>query len=307
MDFYFAGVQHISAHELFIELNSNMLKSYHNDKKVIYELIELKKNGGWTGKLLVDSGAFTCWTKGIEIDVDEYIKWINEYGEYVDYFIQLDKIPGTPHSVPTLQQAQEATEQSWQNYLYMVEHVKYPEKILPVFHKGEPLSHLQRMLEHKIGDIYTPYICLGGSAKDRQIGKLLPWYHQCLDTIQRSKNPNVKIHVLGQAIFRLLDRMPFTSGDSTTWIVANSVGTVFTPYGTVIVSDLQKNLKEHINNQPESYQKWVKDKCEQYGIDFNELCADYRQRAIFNIKYTMEWQNNYEYKGHTNFKKNRLF
>ena len=307
MDFYFAGQQHKTSQDLIVEKQGNMLKSYHNDKDVINKLIEARKNGTWTGKLLVDSGAYTCWTKGIDICVDTYIEWINSVCDYVDYFIQLDTIPGKPNNPPTLEQAQQATEQSWQNYLYMIERVRCPEKILPVYHKGEPLSHLQRIVEHKIGNDYIPYICLGGSAKDRAKAKLLPWYHTCLDAIHRSKNPNVKIHVLGQTIFDVLENLPFESCDSTTWIMTNAVGNIMTDYGNVTVSKEQQHTKDHINHNPKELQDWVKAKCVEYNLDYHDLQDNYKYRALFNVSYIIEWCSNYQYKGRTNFVRKKLF
>lgn len=307
MDFYFAGQQHKTSHDLIVEKQGNMLKSYHNDKLVIKELIQARKSGTWKGKLLVDSGAYTCWTQGIEICPDTYIEYINENCDYVDYFIQLDTIPGKPNIPPTLEQAQQATEQSWQNYLYMTEKVKCPEKILPVYHKGEPLSHLKRIVEHQINGEYVPYICLGGSAKDRAKAKLMPWYHTCLDVIYRSKNPNVKIHVLGQTIFDVLETLPFESCDSTTWIMTNAVGNIMSDFGSILVSKEQQYDKSHINHQPKQLQDWVKEKCDKYELDYNDLQENYKFRALFNVSYIIEWCSNYRYKGRTNFVRKKLF
>lgn len=307
MDFYFAGTQHETSEQLITELNCHMLKSYYNDMTIINRLMELKRDGKWQGKLLVDSGAFTCWTKGIEIDTDKYIEWINNNNQYVDYCIQLDKIPGSPDKPPTLQQAQEATEQSWKNYLYMTQNVVCPEKILPVYHKGEPLSHLKRIVEHKINGQYVPYICLGGSAKDRHRSKLVNWYNVCLDVIHQSENPNVKIHVLGQSILSLLETLPFTSCDSTSWILTGAVGNIMSDYGNILVSEEQKFDKDHINHKPDVLKQWVDKKCNEYGIEYEQLQKSYKFRSLFNVHYINEWSRNYEYKGHKSFKRRTLF
>lgn len=307
MDFYFAGSQHETSQQKMIELDCNILKSYYNDRSIIRTLMELKQNAQWKGKLLVDSGAYTCWTKGIKIDVDKYIDWINENNEYIDYCIQLDTIPGSPNDVPTLEQARQATEESWQNYLYMTERVTCPEKILPVYHKGEPLEHLKNIVEHQINGKYVPYICLGGSAKDRHRSKLIKWYHTCLDVIHNSKNPNVKIHVLGQSILSLLETLPFTSCDSTSWIMTGAVGNIMTDYGTVLVSEEQKNNKDHITHKPIQLIEWVDKKCKQYGIDYADLQSSYKFRSLFNVNYIYEWSVGYTYKGHKSFSKRTLF
>lgn len=306
-DFYFAGTQHNSGVECIVSLNGNMLRSYYNDKSHIKKLIELKKEGKWKGKLLVDSGAFTCWTKGVEINADDYINYINENGEYVDYFIQLDKIPGTPHRPPTLEEAQESTDKSWENYLYMLEKVKYPEKILPVFHKREPQSFLKQMIEHKHNGVYTPYICLGGLARIKDPKGTEQWLKSCFDTIQRSENPNVKIHNLGCANWDLLQKYPFYSSDAASWIRAGSVGYLMSHYGLLCVSNNQSSSFIHIDNVPEDYKKYILNNCEEFGLDFNEIRENYRARSLYNIHYLIKRAKEYKYVGHKSFVRKKLF
>lgn len=36
------------------------------------------------GKLFIDSGAFTAWTKGTYINVDDYIYFLNDRVQYID-------------------------------------------------------------------------------------------------------------------------------------------------------------------------------------------------------------------------------
>ncbi len=55
--------------------------------------MEAKKNGR-TGKLLIDSGAFSVHKSGKNVDLDEYIQFLNYNHEFIDYYIQLDDIRG---------------------------------------------------------------------------------------------------------------------------------------------------------------------------------------------------------------------
>ena len=87
MDIYFAGAQSDTSLKFMEELGANKLFSYANDMSGINELIEKKKAGQYKGKLLVDSGAFSAYTKGKKIDLDDYIAWINKVSPWVDYFI----------------------------------------------------------------------------------------------------------------------------------------------------------------------------------------------------------------------------
>lgn len=306
-NFYYAGIQHKSADDLIISLNGNLLRSYYNDKSDIGKLIELKKEGKWQGKLLVDSGAFTSWTKGVSICPDEYIDWINENSEFVDYFIQLDTIPGSPEHPPTMEQAKQATEDSWKNYLYMLEKVNCPFKILPVFHKREPISFLKQMVEHKINGKPVEYICFGGLARIRNLAESERWYLDCFDAIQHSSNPNVKVHNLGCADSDILEKYPFYSSDATSWLFKSSVGAILTDYGTVFISNQVEKEFKHIENRPPEVIQHVLQDCEKWGINFEDLKETYKARSLYNVRYLQRWADNYEYKGQKSFKRRRLF
>lgn len=306
-DFYFAGSQHETGEQLIMKLNGNFLRSYYHNKKHIQKLGELKAKGEWKGKLLVDSGAYTCWTKGIKICPDDYIAYINENHENVDYFIQLDSIPGSPNNPPTLEQVKEATEQSWENYLYMTENVVCPNKILPVYHKGEPISYLRQIVEHKINGEYIDYMCFGGQVTIRSQTERQKWYNGCFDVIQRSQNPNIKVHSLGCANTAILEKYPFYSSDATSWIMTGAVGNIITQYGCICVSDEKASEFQHIENLSEQAKQHILDECKEWDIDFNYLKESYRARSMFNIQYLQRWANNYKYSGLKSFKRKTLF
>lgn len=307
-NFYFAGDPcNEPADNLIKGLNLNLLRNYVTEKKSIVKWVELKKEGQWTGKFLVDSGAFPAWTRGIEICPDTYIEWINENSKDIDYFIQLDTIPGTPGIPPTLEESQHATESSWQNYLHMLEGVNCPERILPVFHRGEPFSHLKRIVEHQINGEYVPYICFGGTVKERNRAALMSWYHSCYEVIQKSKNPNVKVHSLGNSTLSILEKFPFCSSDSTSYIMTAAMGSIFSDYGSLLVSDRQKYSKENVEHVTPQLKQWVEDKCKQYGLEYSRLQEHLSGRECFNISYMAEWLENYQYKGPKSFIRRSLF
>ena len=92
-DLYFAGANNSATDDYFISNNCNRLFSQLNDRKLIQRYVQAKKDG-WTGKLMIDSGAFTLHRSDKKVDVDKYIDYLNEYHDYFDYYIQLDHIPG---------------------------------------------------------------------------------------------------------------------------------------------------------------------------------------------------------------------
>jgi len=206
-DFYFAGSQCEETTNLLYELNANVLKSYVNDMKEINEWFK-RKQSGWTGKLLIDSGAFTAHRKDTVLDIDKYIKWLNDNDSTIDYAIELDHIPGKWGEIKTFKDAEIGAEESWNNYLYMIERCISPTKILPVFHQGENLTYLKRIVDYQINSQYIPYICISGN-KELTSSQREDWYAQCYSVIKQSNNPNVKVHCLGSATLSNAIKYPF--------------------------------------------------------------------------------------------------
>ena len=131
---YFAGSDNPAWREYLIKKKANRLASWINDRNVINGWIENKAKGN----LFIDSGAFSAHTVGKEVDVDQYINFLNDLDDYVFIAAQVDKIPGEFRKAKTRKQCLEAPLMSWESYNYMRPRLKSPDKILPVFH--QPLS-----------------------------------------------------------------------------------------------------------------------------------------------------------------------
>ena len=287
-DFYFAGgMQSPKSDALKLKLNVNELRSYMTERKEIEKLIQLKKEGRWSGKLLVDSGAFTIHRKGGTIDMDQYCEWLNERKDYIDAAIQLDAIPGVWGTPRTKQELLQAPIDTWNNYLYMVERLVKPEMLLPVFHMGENFKYLTQICNHKINGKLIPYICISGN-KELTNRSREKWYEQCFTIIKSSQNPNVKVHCLGSATFSNMEKFPFTSSDATSWIMTCANGGIITPYGMVIVSERQRNNKENLYNLSLECQNKIKQMCENYELNYEDLATSYETRLCFNVMYQYE-------------------
>lgn len=97
VDLYFVGMKfdrkgsQKEVNEFMIdELRGNCLLSYANDKNQIDKRI---KELNYKAKFFIDSGAFTMWTKGKKVNVDEYINFINDRSDFIDLYGQVDYIP----------------------------------------------------------------------------------------------------------------------------------------------------------------------------------------------------------------------
>ena len=294
-DFYFAGATTARIRKWLVSLNANVLKSYYTDQSTIKKFFEYKKQG-WTGKLMIDNGEFTFHRHGGSIDIDEYISWLNKYDEYIDYAIAVDNIPGKWRQPRTLNDYQVSTQKTWENYLYMIERVKSPDKLLPVFHQGDDFSALDRFLALP----NLKYMCIAGS-KDLTNADREVFYEKCFDRIDKVR-PDIKIHCLGSATISNVEKFRFTSLDSTTCNMVAAMGNVFIDRQVVYVGDKLISLRA----KGEDYIDSLNSYCAEYGINLDDLGSDYQTRCMFNIRYMFTQSRIIEtYK--TPFRRRQLF
>lgn len=303
LDIYLAGSYSESKETLEQIVPSNVLFSYEN--------LQIKEPSGldiyhmFGAKLFIDSGAYSMWTRGISIDVDEYINWLNERADYLDLFGQVDAIPGTKEGGATYTEVKEAAQKTWENYLYMHSRLKNPKGLLYTFHVGEPKEFLIQALNwtDENGE-HIPYIALGG-----MVGKTAQtrenFLDMCFDIIKHSPNPNVKVHAFGMTSKDLLSKFPITSADSTSWIMTAATGSIMTDVGIVVVSSNQIHNPAHYSHLPDDKrQEFEKEICE-FGFTLDELAEERNKRIIHNARYMKDRISKIEYK--ETVKKKALF
>lgn len=294
MNLYFAGWGSKDADMYLREKVANRLLSWVNEGRVISRW----KDAGLANKLFIDSGAFSVAHSSAQVNIDDYIKFINENPKILTW-AELDIIP-----YPVLNQktANDSSEKSWENYLYMKDRIVTSATILPLYHFGEPKSGLKRILESG-----ADYIGIGGRhgvTTDEQA----QYFNEVFSIIQHSSNPNVKVHAFGITVPKLLENFPFYSADSTTWLQVAINGMILTrDFSTVLISDGTKAVKANLQNIDKKYLTSLFNDIEYFGYDFNRLCCDYTYRLRYNIDVMLDWAKNYKYKGPSNFKSRKLF
>ena len=266
---YLAGGKVKTQDDIIIKRGCDVLFSQINDRKAIKKFLELMSNN----KLFIDSGAYSAWSKNKHIDVDDYIKFINENTDKFTLFASVDDIPGELRRKPTLWEQRESPAKSWHNYLYMREQVKDKDKLLPVFHIGEDFRHLQNMLDATFNGEHIPYIGLGGTVGLACTVKE-DWYKQCFKIIQQSSNANVKVHAFGMTNLEILENYPFESADSTTWLMAAINGELCTKYGRICVSQQVQHKPSHYNKLPQLIQQQINEQCVLYGTSIEQCMED---------------------------------
>jgi hypothetical protein len=200
------------------------------------------------GSIMIDSGAFTAWSKNINIDVDEYINWINKWDKYVTLFGQIDVIP-----LPTMSKDEKAkcAKDTWDNFLYMYNRLNNPQKLLYTFHVGEPFEYLKQAMEFRDSQGRPlDYIALGGL-----VGKTTKirdaFLTEAFNIIKTSSNPNVKVHGFGVSSEKMWRKYPFESCDSFTPGMNANHGFQCTEFGSYRSDDYNKIFKPRGRNPME--------------------------------------------------------
>lgn len=298
-DLYFAGIQALELDEYLSSKNAHRLFSYADKPKK-----RLQMFNDCQSKIFMDSGAFGVAHSGKQITLDEYINFINETPR-VTLFACLDVIPW-----PTLTQetAKISAEQSWQNYVYMIQRVKpeYKDKIVPVYHYGEDFKYLKQMLEGYQG-YKPPYIAYGGRGgiHTKQLYSSLDTFFDIIKETRR----DVKTHAFGITVLKLLESYPFTSADSTSYLQTAVNGGIFIECLNRMIKISEQTLKDPQNyeHKDSHIKELITDEINKYGYTVQELKESFRARFRFNIDYFLRWQKSYTYVEKVKVRRKTLF
>jgi hypothetical protein len=146
--------------------------------------------------IFADSGAFSAFTKGAEIDIKAYAKWLKENRDYISTYANLDVI-NDPES-------------TWANQQRLEDMGLNP---IPVFHVGSSWEYLERYIEH------YPYIALGGMVPHMGKPKVLsPWLLKAFRmAIGEDGKPRSVYHGFGATNWGIVKGFKWYSVDSSSW------------------------------------------------------------------------------------------
>ena len=298
MNFYFSSLMPTSLEADFLCTKSNacVLLSQLNDRPHIFKWIERNKVNTNKVKLFIDSGAYTCWTKNISIDIDEYIQYLNSISGEVECYASLDVIPGKSGSatLPTQQESVEASDKSWHNYLYMRSRVKHPDKLLYTFHIGEDYQYLKKALEYSDNLGQVGYLGLGGVV-GKNDDDIIEFLDKCFDIIQQSSNPNVKVHTFGMTRFNTLKQFPIYSTDSTSYIQKGAFGCVMIDNTTLPISDNSELDDRNIVNRSPAVKEVLDRELTKRNMTLEELQTSRDKRVLFNCMSYYDLMETYTY------------
>lgn len=251
------------------------LESYHYIQTQKY-VDKIRQNGN---KLFVDSGAFSAYTKGVKIDLPAYCRWLHTNSDLVeieDGLLMASVLDGIGDPL-----------QTWRNQLEMESLGITP---LPCFHYGED----ERYLEWYV-DRYE-YITLGGLvpiSKPQQIHWLdRIWNDYLVDGAGRAR---VRVHGFGLTTKGVMERYPWYSVDSSSWVQLGAHGNLFYKGHVLAFSSLspnRKNAMQHVDTLPELISDTILQEIVDQGWSPQRLRDIGYSRWIYNAEQYRNWGRN---------------
>lgn len=262
----------------------HILESYHYIGSQRY-LDQMRADNA---QVFLDSGAFSAYTLGVSIDLPTYCDYIKrnmDLWRVEDGVVMASVLDGIGDPL-----------QTYRNQLQME---ALGAKPLPCFHAGED----ERYLEHYVKNY--EYITLGGmvgsSTKQLCIWLDRMWERYLTDG---SGRPRLKVHGFGITAIPIMERYPWYSVDSSSWIQSAAFGSIITPqWGPLSVSEKspsRHDAGQHATTLSAIEQDYVLQMLESQGFTYERLSSVYESRAAYNlwafgvINEMMNAQNNYE-------------
>lgn len=258
-------------------------KLYETDKETgLSTAIADSVSFGW--ELFLDSGAFTAFTKGAQIGVEEYAEYIKKTQAVWKTCSSLDAIGRGDMD------SQEQLESARQSYRYFDQLTQLGAKVQPVYHVREP----PRVLEAYI-DRGHDYIFIGG-----MVPETTQWLMQRLDDLweriltDKDGRARVKIHGFGLTDSQLMFRYPWYSVDSSSWLMTGIFGACMfydkndkrRPLKKVVFSKdspVERKLNApHFNNMVPEAKRNVERLLEPFEVTPEQLGLHYSFRDVVN-------------------------
>lgn len=253
----------------------NILESWHYVNKQKY-VDNMRENGA---KVFLDSGAFSAWTLGATLSIPDYCDYIKRNQDIIrveDGALMASVLDGIGDAQKT-----------FENQMEMERNGVRP---LPCFHYGEDERYLEWYVSR-----YS-YITIGG-----MVGKTPQQLELWLDRIwdryltDASGNPRIKVHGFGLTSIPLMERYPWYSCDSSSWIQATSFGVIVTPkHGPIHISEKSPNRhtpNQHVCNLAPPMRAYMLDMLGQQGFTEERLSTVYESRAAYNLWAYMQIQH----------------
>lgn len=245
----------------------NILESYHYVHKQQF-VDAMRANGA---KVFLDSGAFSAHTLGVSLDITAYCDYIKQNIDILrveDGAVMASVLDGIGDPLKT-----------YQNQLEMERQGAKP---LPCFHFGEDTRYLDWYVER------YPYITIGGMV-GKTSAQLETWLDRIWEKhlIDGSGRPRLKVHAFGITAVPIMERYPWYSVDSSSWVQAMAFGSIVHPkWGPIRVSEKAPDIHtagKHLFNFSPLEQEVVNRDLAELGFNYERLSTTYQSRAAYNM------------------------
>jgi hypothetical protein len=234
-------------------------------------------------EIMLDSGAFSAWSKGSEVDLDDLLSIYSEMVEkYADKFrymwlINLDKIPGERGRSGTKEEIAEAIKISDRNFEILSK--EFPGMVIPVFHQDESNARLREVCQQ------SKYICLSprNDVKEKERRNWAQQKHQLVP-------PEKWTHGLATTGEFMMKEAPWRSVDSATWTQVAGYGKImvynegeFFMNNTSEHSSYRRKYYEHTDHLPALDRQTLLERLDECGVTYDQCRVSYDVRAYVNI------------------------
>lgn len=230
-------------------------------------------------KLFADSGAYSAWTNNINIDLQEYIDFIQLHKNQLETYACLDDITDP--------------DKTWANQKEMERQGLNP---LPVYHVTEDEKFLKKAMCYD-------YFAVGGMSLKGSTTRTNRFDDIFSKVCTKENNyfPTHKIHGFGLASPNLLIKYPWYSADSSSWVQYGRYGIILIPrikndifyYNqppiVLTISSRSKSISKenHFRNMANMDKKWIADYCLSKGFKigrtlFKDVSSDYKLKENEN-------------------------
>lgn len=220
--------------------NGFYLESYHYVHKEAY-VRKIKAEGA---KIFLDSGAFSAYTQGAKIDIGKYCDYCHKHQDFILFPSVLDVIDFKDKNA--------SVKGTYWNQMEMERRFKLAGTKfdatgygpLPVAHYGEPDEVVQFYADN------YPYMALGGLVPI-STPQMILWLDHIFERILCNPDgtPRVRVHGFGITSLPVMQRYPWFSVDSSTWVQWASNGLVLHPTRGVQVNISAKSSSRKVKGQ----------------------------------------------------------
>jgi len=236
--------------------------------QVVHETRDITKD------LFLDSGAYSAFTKGVELELDMYAEYIHS-ADIWTCISNLDDIGGNAQLTYDNQKALESLGCN----------------VCPVFHVGDDIKWLIKYLDEGYD-----YVFIGGMVH-RSTKYLTGWLDDVWSHYLTNSDgtPRVKVHGFGLTTVDLMFRYPWYSVDSSTWLMTGIFGNCIFRIGDKYVNlpmskespSLRNGDSNHYNNLNSIDRGIIDTELTKLGITAEDCAETYHYRDIVNA-YTFQ-------------------